>query len=82
MDLPLKVSNTLYSFSCLYTDVRRAFIIMNFRFLDVSKILTYSLSGCMHRARLLTRVQGVVVQAIIEVSGSLSNGKLTIIAGS
>ena len=44
--------------------------------------LTYTRSGCTQRARLLGKVQGVVVQATRDTFISSSRGKLTITAGS
>lgn len=40
--------------------------------------LTYIKVGLTHNARLLGKVQGVVVHAIRETEGSLSRGKLTV----
>ena len=42
------------------------------------KILTYFMLGFMHRAKLLGRVQGVVVHARRETSGSSTRGKETV----
>jgi hypothetical protein len=42
--------------------------------------LTYVFSGLTHRAKLLGSVQGVVVQASRETSGSFTDGKLTMTA--
>lgn len=43
---------------------------------------TYCKSGLTHRAKLLGRVHGVVVQATREILSSSSNGKVTITEGS
>lgn len=45
-------------------------------------IFTYCKLGLTHRARLLGRVQGVVVQATRETFSSSSKGKVTNIEGS
>lgn len=45
-------------------------------------ILTYCISGLTQRARLLGRVQGVVVQATKDIFSSSSKGKVTNIEGS
>jgi hypothetical protein len=45
-------------------------------------IFTYCISGLTHTARLLGRVQGVVVQATKDIFSSSSNGKVTNTEGS